>query len=630
MDKQELYNKAKDAYYNSGEPIMSDTEFDELEQEIGLENKGYVGSQNNKSYTILHPFLMGSIEKCQIKEENGIIDFSKYASEVEKYFKKSKHYTSPTWYYETTPKLDGCSVEVCINYLGELISVSTRGNGEYGKDIKPWFEHEWEINFKHKIQNWIKKLGDDIYHLNKFVVRGECLVKKSIFKEKYSEEFTIPRSFVSGVLNQDWEGTQKQIEMRNDLSFVFYDYREVYENGSIIEVDYDETYPGNIIDNRQIHTVDIKFYKKFEDIYRSYEYYRNNISEYELDGIVIKPGVDFRIQDLSRPRQEDSVAIKFVPEIVETEIEQIEWNVSKTGEYTPVGICKEVILGGKKVSRVSLHNYDYIVRNCCGEGAKIRIVLSGDIIPQHLETINQVRKGFDQCIIPDDSYIIQDEKSGCLHLMKEMTDEEIKFNKFLNSVKVIKPDGIGEQVAKSLYFNILEVPNILSYMTDGGLECLIKSLDNSRSSTNIINSLINRRKTITLPEIIEAMGYENCGKKNSLWLAKKISNIDVPNDGIPSKIIELFETNDFKEVYHYMSELNIPLMNEEKSTGKIKVILTGKPTQYSTKKDFLNQNPQYEETTSWKECQILFTDSLESTSSKMQKAKKNGVEIKLY
>ena len=78
-----------------------------------------------------------------------------------------------------------------------------------------------------------------------------------------------------------------------------------------------------------------------------------------------------------------------------------------------------------------------------------------------------------------------------------------------------------------------------------------------------------------------------------------------------------------------MSELNVPYLQEEKS-DKIKVILTGKPTQYASKKDFLNQNPYYEETTSWKECQILFTDSLESTSSKMTKAKKNGIEIKLY
>lgn len=41
MDKRELYDKAKEAYYN-GEPIMTDLEFDRLEKELGLENEGYV------------------------------------------------------------------------------------------------------------------------------------------------------------------------------------------------------------------------------------------------------------------------------------------------------------------------------------------------------------------------------------------------------------------------------------------------------------------------------------------------------------------------------------------------------------------------------------------------------------
>ena len=67
MTKEQLYNNAKEAYYN-GQPIMSDIEFDELESEIGLENKGYVGTRHNPSYTIKHPFIMGSLSKVQIKE----------------------------------------------------------------------------------------------------------------------------------------------------------------------------------------------------------------------------------------------------------------------------------------------------------------------------------------------------------------------------------------------------------------------------------------------------------------------------------------------------------------------------------------------------------------------------------
>ena len=67
MTDLELYNKAKEAYYN-GQPIMEDFEFDELEKKLGLENKSYIGAKKNPSYTIEHPFIMGS--PCSIKCAN--------------------------------------------------------------------------------------------------------------------------------------------------------------------------------------------------------------------------------------------------------------------------------------------------------------------------------------------------------------------------------------------------------------------------------------------------------------------------------------------------------------------------------------------------------------------------------
>ena len=71
---------------------------------------------------------------------------------------------------------------------------------------------------------------------------------------------------------------------------------------------------------------------------------------------------------------------------------------------------------------------------------------------------------------------------------------------------------------------------------------------------------------------------------------------------------------------------------EDDGVEKIKVILTGSPEEfgYKTKSVFLQQHPNLEETSSWKEIQILVTDSLESNSGKMQKARKAGIPIKTY
>ena len=68
-EKLKLYNEAKEAYYN-GVEIMTDIEFDKLEKELGLENKSYVGTHHQKSYTIKHPYLMGSLSKVQIEKDN--------------------------------------------------------------------------------------------------------------------------------------------------------------------------------------------------------------------------------------------------------------------------------------------------------------------------------------------------------------------------------------------------------------------------------------------------------------------------------------------------------------------------------------------------------------------------------
>ena len=100
--KIELYNRAKEAYYN-GEEIMSDYEFDQLEKELGLENKSNIGTRHNPSYTIHHPFVMGSLSKVQIhKDKEGNIDWKKYKVQVANYIDMAN-----SFHVIVTPKYDG-------------------------------------------------------------------------------------------------------------------------------------------------------------------------------------------------------------------------------------------------------------------------------------------------------------------------------------------------------------------------------------------------------------------------------------------------------------------------------------------------------------------------------------------
>ena len=437
-----------------------------------------------------------------------------------------------------------------------------------------------------------------------------------MFGKKYANTFTLPRSFVAGMLGQDWEGTDKQKEMRYDLYWVCYDYRLVNENGVSEELNYREhhnMFPGETAPVSVWEDLDLKH------LYKMYDDFRKNVCDVALDGFVLKPGVQYRLQDGGRARQEDCVAVKFLPEIVNATLKDVEWNVGKNHEYYPTGILEDVILGGKKVNRVSLANYGNIVQKNIGIGSKLEISLAGDIIPY----VYSVKSSGATISLPKDSYI------DGVHLMKQMSDEDAKYVKFINSVNVIKPDGIGEKVADELYHMYGGTDNILNLMINTEWQ---SKLDDSKSSQNIINALNERRKTITLTDVIQSLGIKNCGEKNSLWLAKKVSGMEPDEKGIPETVIDLFHDPLFKnDVKYFMGHLGVKPLQKEK-TDKIYVILTGSPklAGYNTKEEFLAEHPQFAETTKFDECQMLITDSLDSTSSKMEKAKKKNIPIKTY
>ena len=105
--------------------------------------------------------------------------------------------------------------------------------------------------------------------------------------------------------------------------------------------------------------------------------------------------------------------------------------------------------------------------------------------------------------------------------------------------------------------------------------------------------------------------------------------------GVPTTIKNWLlykESEQRKEIDKYINLFNVQFETKTDVSDKTPIIMTGSPKDfgYNTKADFLKAHPEYIETTNWKECKILFTDDLNSTSGKMQKATKLGIEIKNY
>lgn len=663
MDKFSLYEKAKEAYYNGSEALMPDLEFDELEKELGLENKSKVGF-SSLSYTVKHPVGMGSLSKIQIKKNKGSdqghsIDFRPYREELQLYLSK----TSAS-YVEVSPKYDGCSIELVFNHNGELLSASTRGDGEYGQDVMPLFMpiySKLKDDFHSCVKSALKGRESDL------AIRGECLVKLDTFNKKHSGSFANPRAFVAGLIGQKWEGTERQQALIADLDFVFYTFIEIGKGKPREVLGLKEaTEAFSAVAGKSCNFKIADFYEaKKEALYRDDSaleriYYKmeevREASIYALDGFVLKPDVEFRLNDFSRQRPEDCVAIKFVPNILESKIISINWKLGKTGEWFPTAEIEPVHLDGKTISKASLHNYNYIVMHSCSIGSKVKVSLAGDIIPFIYEVCSA---GNGDIQMPTNSIIEKDEKSEVLHLMvSKQTEDEKRLARFIASAKSLNLAFIGEKTAEKVWKAFTEnrerptmtkpMFNVCQLFDDYSKRKLVSLFGESKSTLNIIGTLEKAVRELELWQVIDSLNFPGCGPKVSKRIAEMIwsrrnkghNPAAVDFSGLNSEAWAWFfnknseEWKDLMNLAVYFSgkgtDLYDRFSNSSASQHKLKVILTGKPIGGMTKKQWLSKNSDYEETTKWDECEFLVTDSLESSSSKMTKAKKLGIPIKLY
>ena len=625
-EKLELYKKAKEAYYN-GQEIMTDYEFDELEKELGLENKSKIGAKHNPSYTIQHPVIMGSLSKVQIhKDKDGVIDWRKYHSQVANYINMEN-----SFHVIITPKYDGCSFE-CEIENNQIKQISSRGDGKYGKDLT---------------QHLALLIPDEYVKLNgHFILRGEVLIDKTIFEQKYSDQFVNPRSFVSGVLNHDYDRFDMDFQkMLSDLSIVIYDYRTEYY-GTWIEHEFNELPYTNVLPSFYNRDSSIYETSSLEKIYNIYAEYRQTC-KYALDGIVIKPIVEYRRNNITEVRPKDCVAIKFIPMLQETEVVDITWNLGKTHEFIPIIWVRPVEMDGKMVQKCSGHNIGYLKEKGITIGAKIIMSLAGDIIP-FMYKVTQENPG-GEIPLPTDYEYYEDG----VHLMAIMSEKDKIRTQFLSSAQTLQIPNIGIETAKDIW-NYLNnnCPMTLQFFDEMPIEMPFNILlcspedvyfgaGGGKSGDNAKKTFEKILDNLTLNDIIKSCNFKLCGEKvanqcvNYLLEGKAnfehlaaigynwvYDNKSYQYQNIVKILNHLGKTfDDFKVQYTKQTK---------EASNQIPIIMTGEPNDYSSKSEFLRLHPEYRNTGSWKEVQIVFTNSLESNTGKMKKAREKNIEIRLY
>ena len=367
-------------YYILAEPSISDYEYDLLVSELErLEKENpelitpdsptqRVGKDLTKEFkTITHKVPMLSLSNTYSEEE--LIEFDRRVQEGLPENEKIE--------YVVEYKIDGVSVS--LNYIdGILKSAATRGDGIVGEEITTNVKTIKSIPLKINIPKNFH------YSLRNIEVRGEIFMKISDFINLNNQRagqgeklFANPRNSSAGTLKiQD-----PKIVAKRPLNIFTYflisteeEFKSQSENLEILKTlgfNVNPAYKGC----KNIQEV-IKVCKEFEN--------QRNSLEYEIDGAVIKVN-SIRQQKIlgsiaKSPRW--AVAFKFKAKQAFTLINNITWQVGRTGAITPVAELEPVHLAGSTISRATLHNYDEIVRKDIRVGDKVVIEKGGDVIPK--------------------------------------------------------------------------------------------------------------------------------------------------------------------------------------------------------------------------------------------------------
>ena len=603
FELEQLYFQAKELYY-SGNPIMSDDEFDKLEAELKTMGSGapfIVGADDRKA-KYSHPTPMLSLAKYQASL-NGNPPTESAQNWMNKIGKHS---------FEITPKYDGNAANA-IYQDGKLLQVLTRGNGTKGRDITDKVKHN---------------LPDIIGILGTVEIRGEVVIKVSTFNHKYSE-FKNPRNYVAGVLNRD-ENSDTVIA---DLDFIPLEVR-VHSDEGILFVN------PNLSGFKQ-HSYSFYiggFPGQFEDAYKTMEDYRINHCEYQLDGFVIKAPNDLRpILGENSHDPNWAVAIKFPPKEAITKIKSISWQYGKTGELTPVAVMEPVNLDGSTVSRAALFNLGYLKEKRAYPGAMVAIAKSGDIIPQITRMITPgnetefMHPTVCKCGAPT---VIES-----IHLYCSNDDCETKaWHKFYIGTCFLGIDGMGSALAKQFWNAGFRSP--LEFLNTEKMEkktLLNAGLKDGKILDNVLQE-IKKIEELRPMDIVMLMGVDGMGYTTAKQIGNYISGLPYTFSGLEKTVIAGFEIGGDKRLrYEALTEsvkhyVNI-VLPEQISASSIPFEMSGSPKSggFKTKDEFIKfaKSKGYHHT-SLSSAKVLFVEDINNLSNKIKAAQSKGVKIMLY
>lgn len=611
----ELTSKIKTAaqdYYSDGTSEYTDAQFDqmvdelrELDPDSDVLTVGWGYDVNaDKSGRVKFPHIYGvagSLSKCH--------NFA----EIPASFKAPGQ-------LEASLKLDGLS---CVLYYeaGKLVRALTRGDGKIGIDITDKLRVFMAPEFA-SVQVETNFTG---------AIRGEILMDNATFAayQQANPDAKNARNTAAGIIGS----LNPSVDDLKKLRLVVYTVvgsTNTFLDGSFITVI--RTWLRHNFGGRNV--VPSQVFKLDEDTFLNFMQTCRNVwyNEFPADGIVItqRPVVSINHEILY-----SSVAFKFPAETATTTVQEIEWNLSKTGYVIPRIRVSPVQLSGTTVQYCTGFNAQYIQTTKLCVGAQVDITKSGEIIPYILNVYSEADANL-PTICPEcgeplqwDGVHLKCSNPQCANLNRQ------DLLVWLNNLAPI--DGLGDTL-KCKFIDRL-------FGEDVTIEMLMASpdvrVDDSGSHAALIDKMLDKLHTapVALGDALRALNIPRIGDKTADNLAQ---HPEIIHDMLRESDLEFYATcmmlgGKFGEANMRSLSANVTKFRRLKliesriiwtaaaATGKGKVAITGKLSvpRAVFEKDI--KAAGYSVGDMSKDCICLITDDPTSNSSKNLKASAWGI-----
>lgn len=454
---------------------------------------------------------------------------------------RSQKEISPRLPYYCELKIDGLAIEL-IYENGIFARGGTRGDGTTGEDVTQNLKTVEAIPLallpRPEAEKNMRQLGLEAgdYDLEAayrhLAVRGEIFLTKKEFEainktqaKKGEKTYANPRNVAAGSVRQL---DPKITAARKLTSFEYAVTTDVgqkthEEEHLILKALGFRTNPENRSEK------DLAAALAFRDHWSEH---REKL-DYEIDGtvIIVNSNRIFAEAGVIGKAPRGAMAYKFSPREATTVVEDITVQVGRTGALTPVAVMRPVDVGGVTITHASLHNADEVARLGLKIGDTVIVSRAGDVIPQITKVLSELRTGKEKefkmppkCPV-DGSPVVKD---GAIHRCSSR-DCGAKHRESLYhfvSRGAFNIEGLGPKIIDRFLDEglIADAADIFT-MQKGDIEALERF--GEKSASNLIDE-ISRKKEISLPRFLYALGILHVGEETAAALARAIANYQIP------------------------------------------------------------------------------------------------------